>query len=59
MCVSLLGDNADLGSDVYIIWDVKIVSIGAGSVVVKDLPNDSVCVGIPCHKIKDKVNEYD
>lgn len=28
--------------------------VGAGSVVTKDLPPYSICVGNPCRKIKDR-----
>ena len=37
-----------------ILYDVRIgnnVIVGAGSVVTKDLPDNSVCAGIPCKKI--------
>ena len=53
----IIGDNVELGSNVCIIGGVKVgdnVSVGAGSVVVKDLPKNSICVGNPCQKKKDK-----
>lgn len=49
-----IGDNVFIGSKTIILYDVKIgnnVIVGAGSVVTRDLPDGSVCVGIPCKKI--------
>lgn len=51
----VIGDNVTLGVNVTIIGDVRIgnnVVIGAGSVVVKDIPDNSVAVGNPCRVIK-------
>ena len=51
----VIGDNVTLGVNVTIIGNVKIgnnVVIGAGSVVVKDIPNNCVAVGNPCKPIK-------
>lgn len=51
----VIGDNVNLGANVCIIGNVKIgnnVVIGAGSVVVKDIPDDSVAVGNPAHVVK-------
>lgn len=51
----VIGDNVTLGVNVTIIGDVTIgnnVTIGAGSVVVKDIPDNCVAVGNPCHVIK-------
>jgi putative colanic acid biosynthesis acetyltransferase WcaB len=51
----ILGDNVELGSNVCIIGGVRIgnnVKIGAGSVVVKDIPDNSVAVGNPARVIK-------
>lgn len=51
----IIGDNVTLGVNVTIIGDVTIgnnVIIGAGSVVVKDIPDNSIAVGNPCHVIK-------
>ena len=50
----IIGDNVFVGSKSIILYDVRIgnnVIVGAGSVVTKDLPDDSVCAGIPCKKI--------
>ncbi|WP_405410901.1 serine acetyltransferase [Maribacter sp. Asnod1-A12] len=46
----VIGDNVDIGSNVCIIGAVKIgnnVKIGSGSVVIKDIPSNSVVVGNP------------
>jgi len=50
----VIGDNVFIGSKSIILYDVKIgnnVIVGAGSIVTKDLPDNSVCAGIPCRKI--------
>ncbi len=49
-----IGDNVFIGTNSIIMYDVKIgsnVIIGAGSVVTKDLPDNSICVGVPCRKV--------
>lgn len=51
----VIGDNVTLGVNVTVIGNVKIgnnVIIGAGSVVVKDIPDNSVAVGNPAKVIK-------
>lgn len=53
-------DNVSLGANVIIIGPVHVgnnVTIGAGSVVVKDIPGNCVAVGNPCKPIKFIVNE--
>ena len=51
-----VGDNVWFGGNVVVLPGVKIGSnsvIGAGSVVVKDIPKNSVAVGNPCRVIKE------
>ena len=53
-----IGERCWIGGDVTICPGVTIGDrcvIGAGSVVIRDIPNDSVAVGNPCRVIK-KVN---
>lgn len=50
-----IGNNVTLGANVLIIGGVHIgndVIIGAGAVVVKDIPNNSVAAGNPARVIK-------
>lgn len=50
-----IGDNVTLGTNVTIIGPIHIgnnVIIGAGSVVVKDIPDNCIAVGNPCKPIK-------
>ncbi len=49
-----IGNNVFIGSQTIVLPNVKIgnnVVIGAGSVVTKDIPDNSVAVGNPCHII--------
>lgn len=46
----VIGDNVDIGSNVCIIGAINIgnnVKIGAGSIVVKDVPSNCIVVGNP------------
>lgn len=55
-----IGDNVWIGGGVQIMPGVIIgdnVVIGGGSVVVKDIPSDSVAVGNPCKVIRKITNE--
>lgn len=52
---TVIGDNVWLGSGVHVMPGVKIGAnsvIGAGSVVVKDIPENSLAVGNPCKVIR-------
>ena len=56
-----VGDNVWIGAGVHVMPGVTIgsnVVIGGGSVVVKDIPDDSVAVGNPCRVIR-KITEAD
>ena len=51
-----IGNNVFVGANSIIMYDVVIgnnVIIGAGSIVTKNLPDNSVCVGVPCRKVSD------
>jgi serine O-acetyltransferase len=52
--VPVIGDNADIGAGAKILGAIKIgnnVKIGANAVVLTDLPDNSVAVGIPARVI--------
>ncbi|GGH17238.1 serine acetyltransferase [Mucilaginibacter phyllosphaerae] len=52
-----LGNHVDVGANVCIIGDVTIgdnVIIGAGAVVIKDVPDNSVAVGNPARILEQK-----
>ncbi len=56
-----VGDHVWFGAGVQVLPGVTIgsnVVIGAGSVVVKDIPSDSVAVGNPCRVIR-RITEED
>lgn len=45
-----------IGANTTILYDINIgnnVIIGAGSIVTKNIPDNSVCAGVPCRKIGD------
>lgn len=53
--VPIIGDNVSLGANVNIVGDIKIgnnVVVGAGSVVVKDVPDNCIVAGNPAKIIK-------
>ena len=50
-----VGDNVWIGGNVVVLPGVTIGNncvIGAGSIVVKDIPDNSIAVGNPCKVIK-------
>ena len=50
-----VGNNVWIGGNVTVLGGVKIgdnVIVGAGSVVTKDLPSNTICCGVPCKVIK-------
>ena len=54
--IPTIGNNVSLGANVTIIGDITIgdnVIVGAGSVVVKDVPDNCVVVGNPARIIKE------
>ena len=54
----IIGNNVSLGCNVCIIGGVRIgnnVTIGAGSVVVNDIPDNSIAVGNPARVIKTNI----
>jgi acetyltransferase-like isoleucine patch superfamily enzyme len=53
-----IGDNVEIGSHAVILPGVTIgnnATIGAGAVVVRDVPDNSIAVGVPAEVIKYKV----
>lgn len=56
-----VGDNVWIGAGVQVMPGVNIgsnVVIGGGSVVVKDIPSNSVAVGNPCKVIRPITEDY-
>lgn len=52
-----IGNNVWIGANSVVLPGVSIgdnVIIGAGSIVTKDIPDNSIAVGNPCCKIKEK-----
>ncbi len=51
----VIQDDAWIGANVVILPNVVIGAraiVGAGAVVIRDVPSDSVCAGVPCRFIK-------
>lgn len=49
-CAPVIGDNVDIGAGAKVLGDIRVgnnVAIGANAVVVRDVPDDSIAVGIP------------
>lgn len=60
MGVIVIGDNVFIGQNAIIMPGVKIgsnVIIGAGSLVSKDVPDNSVAAGVPAN-VKGSIEEY-
>jgi serine O-acetyltransferase len=55
-CAPIFGDNVDIGAGAKILGNIKIgnnVTIGANAVVLCDVPDNAIAVGVPA-KIKQK-----
>jgi len=49
-----IGNNVFIGANTIVMYGVNVgsnVIIGAGSIIVKDIPDNSVCAGVPCRRI--------
>ena len=60
--VPIIGDYVDIGAGARILGDITIgnnVVIGANSVVIDDVPSNSVVAGIPAKVIKTNINMED
>ncbi|HIP59848.1 MAG TPA: serine acetyltransferase [Campylobacterales bacterium] len=60
--VPVIGDNCELAAGAVIVGPVTIGKdcvIGANAVVVKDIPDNSVAVGVPARVIKSGININD
>jgi galactoside O-acetyltransferase len=54
-----IGDNVWLAANVVVTANVRIgdgAVVGAGSVVTRDLPPMTVCVGVPARPIRSRIN---
>ena len=52
-----IGDNVFIGMNTLITKPVTIGNytvVGGGSVITKDLPENMICVGVPCKPIKER-----
>lgn len=55
-CAPVFGDNVDIGAGAKVLGNIKIgnnVTIGANAVVLCDVPDNAIAVGVPA-KIKQK-----
>jgi serine O-acetyltransferase len=49
-CAPIIGDNVDIGAGAKILGAISVgnnVEIGANAVVIDDVPDDSIAVGVP------------
>jgi serine O-acetyltransferase len=49
-CAPIIGNNVDIGSGAKVLGRIKVgnnVVIGANAVVITDIPDDSIAVGVP------------
>jgi serine O-acetyltransferase len=49
-CAPIIGDNVDIGAGAKILGPIKIgnnVAVGANAVVICDVPDDCIAVGVP------------
>jgi serine O-acetyltransferase len=49
-CAPWIGDKVDIGAGAKVLGNIRIgnnVSIGANAVVLRDVPDDSIAVGVP------------
>lgn len=49
-CAPVIGDNVDIGAGAKVLGRIRVgnnVMIGANAVVVRDVPDDSIAVGVP------------
>lgn len=54
---AVIGDNVYIGPSVCLVENIRIgnnVTIGAGAVVVKDVPDDATVAGVPAHIVSFK-----
>ena len=60
--VPKIGDNVYIGAGAKILGPITVGNnsvIGAGAVVLKDVPENSIIVGIPAKVIKTNINSKD
>lgn len=49
-CAPVIGDNVDIGAGAKVLGRIRVgnnVSIGANAVVIRDVPDNSIAVGVP------------
>lgn len=58
----VINDDVWIGANVTILKGVEIgvgSVIAAGSIVNKNLPEYSICAGIPCRKVRDRFSQFE